>query len=191
MGGKHAAPDRRRLYRDMLRLALYLAVVFVVGVGGSVLLGSFLGASDDVIPVAATSQTDTTTSVLSLTLATESVATTSTTVATTTTTSPPPTITTLPPVRSPSEISAIVLNSTSTKGMAGQLSARIGELGYQMLEPDNYSPRLDVSVIWFVAGFDREAQALAELIPDATIEPFPGDDAQSDITVVLGASFSE
>ena len=37
----------------------------------------------------------------------------------------------------------------------------------------------------------EKLELLAEQVPDATIEPFAEDDARADITVVLGASFSE
>ncbi len=89
MGGKHQAPDRRRLYRDILRHSLLLTVVLVVAVGGALVLSWALGSSGDVIDVADTTRTDTTTSVLSATLATQASTTTSTTIATTTTTLPP------------------------------------------------------------------------------------------------------
>ena len=85
----------------------------------------------------------------------------------------------------------IVLNSTGVKGMAARLSETLADLGYLTLEADNYSPLLETSVVWFTSGFRLEAEILAGQIPDATIERFVGDEEPADITVVLGASFSE
>ena len=75
--------------------------------------------------------------------------------------------------------------------MAGRLTNQLADLGYQMLEPDNFTPALEFSRVWYVEGLEREAAQLAAAIPDAIVEPFPDGESQSDITVVLGASFSE
>lgn len=198
MGGRHLAPDRRRLYRETLRLAIMLIVLAVVLIGGAVWISGWL-ESGETQPVTATQDTITTTSVLAATLATRAptTSTTSTVVTTTsiaTTTAPSTsstTTTTLPSVRSPSEITVIVLNSTDTKGMAARLTTRLSGLGYTTLEADNFTPFLEITRVWFVEGFGREAAVMAEQIPDAIVELFPNENAQSDITVVLGASFSE
>ncbi len=212
MAGKHAAPDRSRFYRELLRLTLLLIVLGVVAVGGAVWVSSVIANSDDTIPVAVTESTlETTTSVLSETLVRESTTTTTapsttttsaptttTTAAPTTTTTAPTTTTssttttTVPEVRQPSEVVVLVLNSTNVVRMAARLTATLEGLGYQTIEPDNYDPLLETSRIWYVDGFALEAEALLEQVPDAIVEPIPTDvTPQADITVVLGASFSE
>ena len=186
MAGKHAVSDRRRLYREMLRLILLLVFLAVALVGGAVGLNSFLDSPDDVIPVSLTDPANTSTSVLDnaiATIPTTTIAPTTTTIATTTTTIPPP--------REPNEVTVLVLNSTETKGMAGRLTATLNGLGYLTIEPDNYSPLLGTSTVWFLAGCEREAEILAANVPDATVEANPDGSADADITVVIGASFSE
>ena len=190
MGGKHAVVDRRRLFREMLRLILSIVVLLVILVAAALGVSSWLGSSDDVIPVVATDN-ETTTSVLAATLATTAPSEPSTTTTTTTTVAPSTTTSTVPPVRGPAEITVIVLNSTDTKGMAARLTIKLANLGYLTVEADNYAPALDISVVWFADGYRREAELLAEQVPDATIEPFAEDDVRADITVVLGSSFSE
>ena len=191
MAGKHSASGSGRLVRELLRFGL-LFLAFVVVLLSSAWWVSRQLEGGDAIPVQATQETNTTTSVLSATVVTQpSTTTTAAAPTTTATTAPSTTTTTLPPLVAPEELTVIVLNSTTVKGMAGRLNNRIIEFGYQVLEPDNFSPALEVSRVWFTEGFDREAAILGELIPDAIVEPYPDDDAQSDITVVLGASFEE
>ena len=194
MAGKHATHDRKRFARELLRLILLVLVIGAVIIAAALWVSSLLDSNGDTIPIGG-STSSTTTIVESTTSTTESVTTTTTTAAATTTSSStttiPETTTTLAPVLNPEEITVIVLNSTTEKGMAGRLTSRLADLGYDSLEADNYSPLLDTSAIWYGPGLEREAAILAEQIPDATVEPFVGGEAPADITVVLGASFSE
>lgn len=192
MPGKHSAPGNRRLVAEVFRFALLLLIFAAVGIGGAIWVSSTLEAnSEGAIPVAAT-QDPTTTSVLPATLPPEpSTTTTTEPPSTTTTTAPTTTTTTTLPTVDPTELTVIVLNSTQRSGMAGRLTSDLADLGYQTLEPDNYRPALETSRIWFTEELEREAQLLLELVPDAIVEAFPEDDPQSDITVVLGASFDE
>ena len=103
----------------------------------------------------------------------------------------PETTSTLPPVRDPERLTVLVLNSTRVAGLAGRLTERLADLGYRTLDPGNHPEALATSVVWYVEGFRREAEVLAEAVPDARIEPFGGDDPQSPLTVVLGSSYSE
>ena len=96
-----------------------------------------------------------------------------------------------PPVREPSQIGVLVLNATAVGGLAGRLTDQLAELGYRTAPPDNHSENLDSSVIWYVEGYDREAAALAEYVPDADLALFPGDAPRAPITVVLGAGSQE
>jgi hypothetical protein len=86
----------------------------------------------------------------------------------------------------------IVLNSTTVSGLAAGVSDNLAVLGYQMLEPDNYAPTLEISRIWFADDFDDEAITLASQIPQQTVivEPWPNDEPiPADIVVVLGTDF--
>jgi hypothetical protein len=182
---------------------VFILLAAVVTIGGAILLSNSLGDTDDTIPVAepstpTTGDSSTPTSESSVTTAgstttqptttTEASATTTTTTPTTTTEAT--TTTTTQPEREPSEVTVLVLNSTTRSGLAAAVTADLAALGYQMLEQDNYRPTLDVSAVWFAPGFEREADTLAVQIPDAVVEPFAGDDVLADIVVILGASFS-
>lgn len=183
MPGRHASADQSRFRRDLTRLLVLALGVLVLG--AALLLGIRLlaGGSEDLESPTTTEGTSATSR------PTTTVTTTPTTLSTTTTTTLP--TTTLPPVREPDRITVLVLNSTRVAGLAGGLTQRLSGLGYNTLEPDNHPTLLQTSVIWYVEGFDREAEVLAEQIPDANIEVFPGDDPIAALTVVLGSSYSE
>lgn len=85
----------------------------------------------------------------------------------------------------------LVLNSIRVAGVAGRLTDRLSDLGYRTEQPDNHPSLLDTSVVWYVEGFDREAEELAGKIPDAVLEPFPGEEPRAALTVVIGASYRE
>jgi hypothetical protein len=77
-------------------------------------------------------------------------------------------------------------------GLAAQVTEHLNELGYQTLVPDNYTPLLAQSRVWFSPGFDAEALEVAgEVDPIAVVEPNPEANTEADIVVVLGASFGE
>lgn len=199
MTGRHAAPGRGRLVSDIIRLVVIVLVLFAVIVGGAIAITNWLSSDDD--PIALGSTTTTTNQESSSTTSTAassstSGATTSTTVADATTTSAATTTTTAPTtttttIRPPADVTVLVLNSTSRNGLASRVSDTLEALGYTTVEPTNYDPALDTSRIWYAPGFESEAEVLAEAIPDGIIEPFSGDDAEADIVVVLGASFTE
>ena len=136
------------------------------------------GSTDTTAAVATTTATVTTTT---------GATTTSTTVPLTTTTSPTTTIAIL---RAPTEIQVRVLNGVGTAGLAAAVSAELQDLGYQMLDPGDYSPPLGQSRVWFAQGFEGEAFELAAEFPDAQVEQANAElDAEADIVVVLGDSY--
>lgn len=199
MSGRHAAPGRGRLISETIRLIIYVVLIFIVLVGGAVLISNWLSNDADTIPVADTSTTTTSIAATTTTQPTTTTtqATTTTTRATTTTTTQPTTTTTQatttttePRPRPPEEVTVLVLNSTRRNGLAARITRELAALGYQMLEQDNYRPRLSTTALWYVPGFELEAEVLAAEFPDAEVGPFPGDDTAADIVIVLGASFS-
>lgn len=117
---------------------------------------------------------------------------TSTTVASTTT-STVPTTTAVPviEVRPPEEVRVIVLNSVGTAGLAARVTGILADLGYDMLEEDNYQPRLEQSLIWYKPGFGADANDLAANFPDVIVELNPDDLPEADIVVLLGASYED
>lgn len=175
MPGSHASPDRSRFRRDLIRLIVIAVALALVGAVLFVTIRALVATDGESDSVAGTSTTSVTTSSIA-------------TVTTPATTAP--TIT-LPPARDPGLIPVLVLNSTEVEGLAGRLSIRLSDLGYQTLQPDNHPTPIETSLIWYVEGFEREAAMLAEWIPDALIEAFPGDSPEAPLTVVIGDSYRE
>lgn len=188
MPGDHAAPGLRRFYRELtgslIRWFIIAAIIIAVAWGIGRLFDSLGGgetAGTDSVP---TTQAPPPVTSTSTTAATTSTSTSTTTTSTTTTS-------TLPPELAPADIQVIVLNSTTTSGLAAGVSDNLAEAGYQMLEADNYRPTLEASRIWFAPEFEDEAITLASQIPQTMIvEPYPEEGTPpADIVVVLGTDF--
>jgi hypothetical protein len=178
MPGKHAAPTRGNLYRDAVTMVAAIGVVAVlVYLGLSALAGPSNSSSTSTSAVPTLTPTSTS--------PTESTSTTTTTTPTTTTAATPTTVA----IRPPDQVRVLVLNSIGVTGLAGQISSRLSELGYETLSPDNYSPLLEQSRVWYLPGFEAEAFALAAEFPDALIEQNPDLAVEADIVVVLGDSY--
>jgi len=208
MPGRHADPTRSSVKSDLIRFLVLLAVLATVLIGGFALLSRVL-STDDGSAAAATDRTTgttldpTTTRVSTTTVPTTTPASTSTTTEgiTTTeastattgaaTTTAAATTTTAAVALDPTEVSVLVLNSTSRTGLAARFVERLDALGYQTPEPSNYPNPLDTSRVWYVEGFELEAGIIAELVPDAIVEVTPLESPRAAITVVLGASFTE
>lgn len=183
--GRHAS--RSGVGRD---IGIMVAGVIVVG---ALVYGALWGytavfGGDD--PGEASAPSSTTTSVLSDTTAGPTSDTTEpaqkaapdTTVAASDTTA-----STITP-RQPSEIVVLVLNSVGTAGLAAEVSSELEELGYDVLEPDDYEPELERSQILFRDDFGPEAFELAAVVPDAEIALNP-DPGEADIVVLIGSSY--
>ena len=189
MPGRHASDDRRRFRRDLRRAGLLALGALVVVIGATLAARTLIGGSTDGEPAEGGSEV---TAARTTSPPTTGVTTTAapvtappTTVAPTTTTTEPA----RPPVRAPEQTGVLVLNATSVAGLAGRLTDQLAGLGYRTVPPDNHSENLDTSVIWYVAGYDREAAVLSEQVPDAELALFPGDAPRAPITVVLGAGY--
>ena len=98
-------------------------------------------------------------------------------------------------VRSPAEVTVIVLNGTAptVNGAAGKYSTAIGSAGYQMLEPGDAPAKGPVTQIFFTEGFDQEAAAVAlaagapaTIIPAPMPTPPPGEVGAANVVVVIG-----
>ena len=197
MPGRHASADQSRFRRDLRRMITLVLVSLVIVVVVALGIRFLLGRSEGPGSGGTTAPTSTSADPSPSELATTTTARPSTTVPSTTSTVPSTTLTatttttTSLPVWEPAQLTVLVLNSTRTAGLAGRLTDRLSDLAYRTLEPGNHPSLLDVSVVWFVDGFEREAEVLAEEIPDANVEPFPGDNPRAPLTVVVGASFRE
>ena len=180
MPGRHASPAGPRFYRDLLTMMGGILVVgIIVYLGLTAFSATQSPGSTDTTSAAATTTEAVTTST--------SATTTSTTAPVTTSTS---TTTTIAPLRAPTEIQVRVLNGVGTAGLAAAVSDELQGLGYQMLDPGDYSPALAQSRVWYAQGFEGEAFELAAEFPDAQVEQANAEfDAEADILVVLGDSY--
>lgn len=98
-------------------------------------------------------------------------------------------------VRSPAEVTVIVLNGTqpTVNGAAGKYSTAIGSAGYQMLEPGDAPAKGPVTLIFFTEGFEQEAAAVAlaagapaTVTPAPMPTPPPGEVGAANVVVVIG-----
>ena len=183
--GSHSGGAGRGFYRDLAMMLLGIVLV-----GAAVFLLLFLLAGDG-----STATSSTTTTVSTTTSSTSVQPSTTTGIETTTSTAPQTTTTTAAdvPVRSPSEVRVVVLNSVGIAGAAGRLTGDLAEAGYQTLQPTDYEPEQDPSRIWYRDGFSAEGNELLEFVPGALVEPIPDPGLQpgADIVVVLGIGYEE
>ncbi len=182
MRGRHVARGSSRFLRDLGVMLLGIVVVGALVFGGMWALAR-LGDEPPVV--------SSTTSMPSTTVTVTTTSTSTTTTTTTTTTTLPTTTAPDDVVRPPSEITVLVLNAVGIPGVAGRLTERLAEVGYETLEPANYQPRLDQSRVWYQEGFGAEAFEIAAWVPDALVERNEAIETEADIVIVLGASFQE
>ncbi|MFP5255572.1 MAG: LytR C-terminal domain-containing protein [Acidimicrobiia bacterium] len=100
-------------------------------------------------------------------------------------------------VRPPAEVTVIVLNGTSTSGVAGTYSEAIGSAGYQMLEAGNATTQTPTTLVYFVEGFEAEAVAVATaagvpatVSPAPMPDPPPGEVGAANVVVVIGTDIA-
>jgi len=200
--GRHARRSGIGFYRDVLFLVAGILIVGAIVFGGlSLWAGRNNGDPNESSSTSTTTADETTTSTTSP--ATSSSPTPSPTPPSTnppppTTVPPTTTVSTAPPTtlraaRPPSEVRVVVLNSTSTVGVAGELSDELGSLGYVMSEATNYTPELSDTMIFHADGFSLEALELVDAVPDGTVaaDPALAEAQEVDIVVVIGLSYQE
>lgn len=85
----------------------------------------------------------------------------------------------------------LVLNGTSKKGLAAEVSATLTNAGYKLKVPGNARRALSRTTVYYRADSLPEAQAIvSRWFPDALLRPIPGsapDDVR--VQIVLGADF--
>jgi len=94
----------------------------------------------------------------------------------------------------PSSVKVIVLNGSGKAGVAKSNSEAIGAKGYTMLTPGNAAKNASTTTIYYAAGYDSDAKAIAALLgktPDVVL-PMPtttlGPGAETaNVVVLLGA----
>jgi hypothetical protein len=98
------------------------------------------------------------------------------------------------PLKPPAEVRVRVANGTATKGLGKRYRDVLVPAGYNALAAVDTSRKpVAASVVYFKAGFDREARVVAELlgIPATAVQPVPTPppvtDDPGDVLVVVGA----
>jgi hypothetical protein len=122
------------------------------------------------------------------------------TTSTTTTGTPvvePPT-TTAAPVREPKNVRVLTANGTTTKGAGGKIKDRVLAGGYNALAATDTKAPAPASVVYFTAGYDREAAALATLLglQPTAVQPMPAPPPVADLKaanllVVVGPDLAQ
>lgn len=187
--GRHSSQTQGTFYRD-----LAIMLLGIVAVGAAVFFILYLFADQPETGPTANPTTTTTTTAQATTAGGGGGQTTATTQGNTTT---PPTTAGNPgttvAVRPPSEVTAVVLNSTQIEGAAGRLTEQLAGAGYQTLTPANYTPEQDPSRIWYRDGFAAEGAEMLDYIPGAVVEPLPDASLQegADVILVIGTGYSE
>lgn len=112
---------------------------------------------------------------------------------TTTTTTVARTTTTTAPLRAPKDVKVLSANGTSTKGAAGRVKDKLFTAGYNVLAATDTTSPSQASFVYFVAGFDREAAVVAQVLALAatTVQPMPATPPVADlkganVVVVVG-----
>lgn len=86
----------------------------------------------------------------------------------------------------------LVLNGTSTKGLAAEVSSTLRNAGYKLKVPGNASRAFKRTTVYYRADSLPEGQAIfARWFPDGLLRPIPAsapDDVQ--VQVILGADFA-
>ncbi|MEO6318817.1 MAG: LytR C-terminal domain-containing protein [Acidimicrobiales bacterium] len=111
------------------------------------------------------------------------------------------TTTTTVALRAPAEVPTIVLNDSTTAGVAGTYSDALAAAGYTLTNPDGANADADgdsaVTQVFFLPGFDAEAAAVAvaigapaTVVPTALPTPPPGPIASASVVVVIGTDLA-
>jgi LytR cell envelope-related transcriptional attenuator len=91
--------------------------------------------------------------------------------------------------RPKSQVTVLVLNGTSRQGLAALVRERLASDGYKTKTPDNYSPKIDTTIIYYQSNSQAEAQRLQrQRFPGAILKVAPASlSADVDLEVILGA----
>lgn len=144
--GRHAADDNsfgRPTGMAVGRAAALLGVAVVIGI-------VLLNAADD-SPAGRVSTGGQTTPITSA-------------VSEATTTTAPATTTTTLAARAPKDVKVVSANGTDVKGAARKATDALRAAGFNVLAPVDAGKSVTATTVYFAAGFEREAQAVASLL---------------------------
>ena len=83
------------------------------------------------------------------------------------------------PARQPGEVKVLSANGTRVNGAAGRVRDVLKALGYNVLSPIETKSPVQSSVVYYTAGFDREAQVVAQVLKlqSTAVQPLPAANA--------------
>ncbi len=83
--------------------------------------------------------------------------------------------TTTAPARPASAVKLLVANGSSVRGLAGLISTKLHTAGYNTLAAANATQQVTTSVVYYEAGYQREAEAVAQVLglPATAVQPMP------------------
>ena len=83
---------------------------------------------------------------------------------------------TIPEALDPSQVPVVVSNAAGISGLAGEVTTQLQGLGYITSDPETAPELSDFTAIYFAAGFEAEARAVAEALgypADQVVQPAP------------------
>jgi hypothetical protein len=96
----------------------------------------------------------------------------------------------------PAQVKVLVLNASGKQGVAGGASEQLKALNYTLLDAGNAKgPALTTSIVYFVPGYDADAQSIAAKLslPASAAQPLPtpvpeavGDARDANVVIVIG-----
>ena len=103
------------------------------------------------------------------------------------------TTTTTAPLRPPAQVKVVVANGSGVDGAAGKLTTTLQGMGYATGNPADAPANVSATVVYFAAGFEGEAQAVATAIggQPAIAQPMPtpppiADTQSASVLIMLG-----
>ena len=90
------------------------------------------------------------------------------------------------------EVKVLVLNGGGPQGIAGTDTTALNSKGYVTVDPANAPADVAASVVYFTAGYDADAPAVAAALglPASAVQPFPNppplDPQGANVVVILG-----
>lgn len=116
---------------------------------------------------------------------------------TTTTSEPEVSTTTTAPARAPKDVRVLTANGTSVRGAAGRVKDRLMAQGYNTLAATDASTKPAQTAVYYTAGFQREAAAIAQFLGVAAqaVQAMPatppvGDLKNANVLVMVGADLA-
>lgn len=101
--------------------------------------------------------------------------------------------TTTVPLRQPKDVKVIVANASDVNRAAARATDQLKPPGYNVLAPTNVTPAVSTSAVYYTAGYEREAVAVATALglPQSVVKlvptPPPFDAKTANVLVLLGS----